>query len=86
MFPGKEHEEQFADYVAIGDIKVVLQGRDINVSIDLVQQISRKPYVCLANVAHVLLHVFCAMLQCRLPNLKAHLCRGIIYEISIGAE
>jgi hypothetical protein len=35
MSPRKENEEELVYYIGVGDIKVVLEGRDLDIAVDL---------------------------------------------------
>jgi hypothetical protein len=85
MSPWKEDQKQLVSHILVGNIEVMLERRQVNISVDLIQMISIS--LCLEGTqTDILLHVFCSMLQSCLANLKSHLRRGVIYEPAIGTK
>ncbi len=86
--PGKEHDEEFVDDVGVGDVKVVLQSRDVDIATNLESWLVAKgPGGARADAtAYILLDVFLAVLERRLAKLGRDLGGGIIHKLAVGAK
>ena len=82
MPPGEEDDEQFVDYVGVGDIEVVLESAHRDPFVELGGTVSLVVEERLFKEAsYVLFHVLLACHYSAFSNLVAHLGRGITHEV-----
>lgn len=82
MSPRKEDQKQLIRDILVGNIEIMFERRQVNVSVDLIKRVST--LLDLNDIkTNILLHVFCSMLKCCLADLKPHLRRGVRHEPAI---
>ena len=82
MSPWEEDNDELVDDIGVGDIKVVLQGGDIDITIELGDIRQRAPVLERVEGTNVLFHVLLTSHNRTLTDLETHLSRRIIHDSS----
>lgn len=97
MPPGKEHEQELRQHIAVRDVEIVLEGRDVDVSIKL-QPPTTIIIIIISNadpshervdiakrfLSYVALDIFLPRHHRRLADLEPHLRRRVVEETAVG--